>query len=460
MGLILSIIVTAWVAWMIARKGYAAAVLLCAGVVLLGASALLHLEPGLKLAKSTGSSFFDVFQVVQNVMSSNLGGLGLSIMAMGGFARYMDKLSAGRALYAVVGKPLGYIKSPYVLACMGFLVSQIIGIAIPSGSALALLLMVTLYPVLIQAGVSRATSVAIVASSRFFDLGPGSANCLLAAKTAGISWAEYFFNWQFKVYIPLLIVMVVSHYFVQKYWDRHEPADAPALQGGETGGKDSEDSAPKIFAILPIVPLAILLLFNPIVLGSYGIHVNVNVPAAIILSVLVAMVADFIRRRDTRAVLAGMKDFFEGMGKQLAVVVSLIVAGQIFGDGLIATGAVKTLIAGADHAAVNAGVIILVMGVIIGVISFLMGSGNAAFFSFAGLVPDIAAKLGIPAAAMLLPLQIMTGMGRTISPITGLIVAVGGIAGISPFRIVKRNLIPILLCSAMNFILTFVMVLN
>lgn len=52
---------------------------------------------GLKLgAKSaTGLPFFDIFHVVQRVMSSNVSSLGLAIIAMGGFAKYMDKLNAG-----------------------------------------------------------------------------------------------------------------------------------------------------------------------------------------------------------------------------------------------------------------------------------------------------------------------------------------------------------------------------
>ncbi|SKA16862.1 C4-dicarboxylate transporter DcuC [Consotaella salsifontis] len=464
MGLFISLIVIVWVAWMIARKGYATAVLLCAGVVLLGASVLLDLSPGIDLEKSTGSQFFDIFLVVEKVMSSNLGGLGLSIMAMGGFSKYMDTLSAGQALYSVVGGPLKYVRSPYLLACMGFVVSQIIGFAIPSASGLALMLMVTLYPVMIRAGVSRMTAVAIIGSSRFFDLGPGSANCLLAAKTAGISWAEYFFSWQMQIYIPLLITMLVSHYFVQRFWERREGPDPEDLIlqerfRNEQEHESAEGSVPNIYALLPIIPLVILLAFNPIVLGRYGINIKVGVPTAIVLSVLIAMMFDFIRRRNALDVLGGMKQFFEGMGKQLAVVVALIVAGQVFGEGLIATGAVNSLITGAETANLGAGFMVVVMGLIIGVVAFLMGSGNAPFFSFAALIPEIATKLGIPAAAMLLPLQIMTGIGRTMSPVTGAIVAVAGIAGVSPFQIVKRNAIQLVLCTLVTFLATFLVVL-
>ena len=92
-------------------------------------------------------------------MSTTLAKLGLSIMCMAGFAKYMDRVHAGRALYDVVGGPLKYVKSPYVLAGMGLIVTQIVGLAIPSAAGLALMMMVTLYPVMIRAGVPKMTAV-------------------------------------------------------------------------------------------------------------------------------------------------------------------------------------------------------------------------------------------------------------------------------------------------------------
>ncbi len=461
LGLIISILVIVWVGWTIAKKGYAAAILLIAGVVLLTCAVLLGSDPGIVLKKPTGSIFFDIYKVVQDVFSSTLGGLGLNIMIMGGFARYMDTLSAGRALYDVVGGPLKYIKSPYLLACMGFIVTQIIGMAIPSAAGLGLMLMVTLYPVLIRAGVSRMTAVCIIAASRFFDLGPGSANCMLAARTSGIEWAEYFINWQMRIYFPLLITMLVTQYFTQKYWDKREGPDEgyEELRRQFQQEATTEASVPKIYALLPLVPLFILLIFNPVVIGRYGYNIKVGVPAAIVLSTLIAMLFEFIRTRKGYEVLAGMKSFFEGMGKQFAVVVSLIVAGQVFGKGLIAIGAVNALITGVESLGYGVGFLVLLMSLVIGVVAFLMGSGNAPFFSFASLVPSIASKFGVHSADVLLPLQTMTGFGRTMSPVTGAIVAVSGIAGVSPFHVIKRNLIPLLACVLVNFVLTYTIVL-
>lgn len=103
--------------------------------------------------------------------------------------------------------------------------------------------------------------------------------------------------------------------------------------------------------------------------------------------------------------------------------------------------------------------LIIVMGVIIGIIAFLMGSGNAPFYSFASIAPAIAEKFGVHAADVLLPLQTMTGFGRTMSPVTGGIVAVAGMAGVSPFRVVKRNMVPLLCCCVVNFLVVYLFIL-
>lgn len=106
----IAIVVIVCVGYLIIKKVYPTAVLMIAGLVLLCCAVLLDVEPGLALKKGTGSEFFDIFKIIQDVFSTTLGGLGLNIMCMGGFAKYMDKLEAGRSLYDVVSAPLKYVK--------------------------------------------------------------------------------------------------------------------------------------------------------------------------------------------------------------------------------------------------------------------------------------------------------------------------------------------------------------
>lgn len=116
----IAIVVIVCVGYLIIKKVYPTAVLMIAGLVLLCCAVLLDVEPGLALKKGTGSEFFDIFKIIQDVFSTTLGGLGLNIMCMGGFAKYMDKLEAGRSLYDVVSAPL---KSSRIRICSPWPVS-------------------------------------------------------------------------------------------------------------------------------------------------------------------------------------------------------------------------------------------------------------------------------------------------------------------------------------------------
>ena len=147
---------------------------------------------------------------------------------------------------------------------------------------------------------------------------------------------------------------------------------------------------------------------------------------------------------------------FAGMGNSFATVISLIVAGEVFAAGLVNIGAVKSLTNGVQSLGFNIYALIIIFCLVIAGCAFLMGSGNAAFFSFASLAPKLAESMGIPALSLVLPMQIMTSFGRVCSPITAAIVAIAGVADVNPVQVVKRTCIPMLVAAVINIIFLFI----
>lgn len=98
-------------------KGYRAEpVLFIAGLVLMICTALTGWGSVLpKGVASTGISFLDPFEVMRDLFSTRAADLGLMIMALMGFAHYMDHIGANEAVVRVVTKPLRALRSPYVL---------------------------------------------------------------------------------------------------------------------------------------------------------------------------------------------------------------------------------------------------------------------------------------------------------------------------------------------------------
>lgn len=171
--------------------------------------------------------------------------------------------------------------------------------------------------------------------------------------------------------------------------------------------------------------------------------IKLDVPTAMIFSLAIAMVCECVRH-PIKKVFDEAMSFFDTMGTQFARVVSLVVAGEIFAQGLIATGSVDYLIDFTKSLGLSGIAIMVVMTVFITVISVVMGSGNAPFFAFAPLVPDFAKEFGVSTVSLILPMQFATSLGRTVSPITAVIIAVAGASGISPFEIIRRTAIPMM----------------
>ncbi|QBH95955.1 C4-dicarboxylate ABC transporter [Limnobaculum zhutongyuii] len=451
LGVILALLVTVLVIYMLAKGYKPQPVLLLGGLLLMGLTVAFDIGPLLPEKTTTNFEFFDIFKVFSDLLSSRLAGLGLTLMAIAGFSRYMDHVGASKALFAVFERPLKSVRSPYILLVVSFLVTQVLVIFIPSHAGLGMLLMVTMYPILIRTGVSPLSALAVIGTCQFIDHGPGSGNVIMAAKTAGLDPAVYFVHHQLPVTIPIILAVAVTHFIAQRWWDKREGF---VFNQETLDNIDHNDHSrpPLIYALLPVVPLVLIIGFSPI----FHSHIKMDVTTAMIISTIVALVFEYFRLKSAKAVMDSFMLFFEGMGKQFVLVVSLIVCGEVFANGLLKVGAVDTLITAAQNAGFGVGAMIIVMSFILALAAFLMGSGNAAFFSFAALTPKIAAFLKVDVVTLILPMQIMTSFGRTVSPITAAIVAIAGIANVSPFQVVKRTAIPMAVAAIVNLVMTFI----
>src|SRR6056297_1834574 len=435
LGLILAIIITGIVAKMVYGRYKPQAVLMFGGIVLMFLAVAFGLGSILAEEKSTGFILFDIFEFMKLTFSNRAGGLGLTIMSVAGFAKYMDHIGASNQLVKIAIKPLEKVHAPYVVLALSYIVGQILNIFIPSASGLGVLLMVTMYPILVSLGASKLSATAVAGTAACLDLGPGSGNSNLAATTAGMDVSVYFVKYQIPIAIAVMITIAVLHYIVQKRFDsKMESKD----EVSEYTIDSKEETAPAIYAILPMLPLFLILVFSKLLITT----IKMNVVTAMLIGIFVSLVFEVIRFKNVKKVFDSIQVFFDGMGMQFAKVVTLIVAGQTFAQGLISVGAIDTLISGAQSLGYGANIMIIVMTAIISVSAVVMGSGNAPFFAFASLAPNVAAQTGIAPVLMLLPMQFASGIARSVSPITGVIVAVSGVAEISPFDLVKRTAIP------------------
>lgn len=436
MGVVISAIVTFWVAYLIYKKYKPQPILFLGGMILMYIAAVFGYGQILDAKATTGSLFFDAFEFIRKTFSSNVGNLGLNIMAVGAFAKYMDKIGASGALVRLTIRPLMTLKSPYLVMSLTWIVGMLIGLCINSASGLAMLLMVTMFPILVGLGVSRLSATAAVATTLCFDWSPSDAGTILSAETAGLNPVYYWSHYQVPIVAVAFVVVGILHYVTQKYMDKRDGHVVKPVEI-ETAKNDAF-IAPTWYAILPVIPLALILCFSSLWITT----IKMNIVMAMFIGLFVGMVCELLRTRDPKKVCGDIQHFFDGLGLQMANVITMIIAGQTFAQGLISMGAINALIDGSKGLGFGAMAMMLVMVAIIGVSAVVMGSGNAPFFAFAALTPAVAAHTGLAPVLMLLPMHFAASIMRNCSPITAVIVVSSGMAGISSFDLVKRTVIP------------------
>lgn len=449
MGIALSAIVTFWVGYMIYKKYKPQAVLFVAGFILMWFATVFGYGQIIAPKANTGSLFVNAFEFVRSSFSSNAANLGLNIMMTGAFAKYMEKIGASKALVRISIKPLQVLKSPYIVLAGTWIVGMCIGLCITSASGLGMLLMVTMFPVLTGLGVSRLSAACAVGSTMCLEWSPADTGNIMAAGMLNMDPVILWVHYKVPIAIVTMAIMAPVLYFTMKYYDKKDGHVVQAIEA--EAGQIEGDNAPAYYALLPIIPLFLIIAFSKLFITSIKMHI-IN---AMLISLFVAMIVEVLRTRDFKKICDDMQTFFDGMGLQMANVVTLIVAGQAFAKGLMATGTINTLIDGSKSLGFGPMPMMVVMCMIIFFCAIIMGSGNAPFYAFASLAPTIAAASNVSGALLLVPMQFASSIARTMSPITAVIVVCAGMGNVSPFDMAKRLSIPMVICMIINFVMIF-----
>ena len=434
MDLIIGLIAIVLVAYYIVKGYSATGVLMFGGLVLLFISVLMGHSILPEGVKSTGSTYFDILEYVKYLLGNRGGGLGLMIMVLCGFSVYMTHLGANDVVVKLVSKPLKNIRSPYILMVFAYFLACLMSFAVASATGLGVLLMATLFPVMVNVGISRGAAAAICASPISIILSPTSGDVVLSAEISKIPLGEFAFGTAFPVSIFAILGIAVAHFFWQRYLDKKEGVQVERLNADEI-----KTTAPNYYAILPLLPIIGVLIFD----GKWGLP-NLHIVTVMVLCFIITATVDFLRSFNAKQTFDNLIVAYRGMADAFAGVVMLLVAAGVFAQSLSTIGFITNLIASAQSFGGSAFFMMLVLAVITILATMATGSGNAAFYAFAELIPKLATQMGVNPAFLTIPMLQASNLGRGLSPVSGVVVAVSGMGKISPFEIVKRMSVPML----------------
>ena len=130
---------------------------------------------------TTGNMFLDIFDFIRVKMKDTAGGIGVTIMAGGAYVMFMNHLKAANVLANGAKKLLKNFKQPYLLLALVYLLGSALKLFITSQVALGMLFMVTMYPILLQLGVSRLSCVSTIIMCGFLDQGLNDSSAIFTA---------------------------------------------------------------------------------------------------------------------------------------------------------------------------------------------------------------------------------------------------------------------------------------
>ncbi|EPE0869150.1 C4-dicarboxylate transporter DcuC [Enterococcus faecalis] len=435
---LLVLVVLVVVAYLIVKNYHPALSLIIGALVLLACAWMLG-HPIYPAGEGTGFGLFDIFLKFKDTIIAQVSSAGIVIMILFGYSGYMNAIGANQMAVNFLVKPLMKIKRKSLFVPVVFLIGNLMSLVVPSASSLAIILMSILYPMLASMGISSLTAAGVIAMTATIMPTPLGADNVIAANTLGYDVLNYVV-WNAKISLPSLLIIAVAQYFWQKYCDKKEGEAAYVSLNEEGLSKQKEFDVPKFYAILPILPL--LLIVGVGIAGMFIKGITMDIFVLTFISFFIAVLVETLRLKSFKKVQDTAVEIFKGMGQGFSQVVMLVVGGSLFTSAIQTLGIIDSIMASVE-ASSSAGIVTtLIFSGATTLFGILSGGGLAMFYAVIELIPGIAEKAGIDGILISLPMQMIANLTRTISPVAAVVMIVASTVGVSPIRILKRTSVP------------------
>ncbi|HHA4368848.1 TPA: C4-dicarboxylate transporter DcuC [Enterococcus faecalis] len=435
---LLVLVVLVVVAYLIVKNYHPALSLIIGALVLLACAWMLG-HPIYPAGEGTGFGLFDIFLKFKDTIIAQVSSAGIVIMILFGYSGYMNAIGANQMAVNFLVKPLMKIKRKSLFVPVVFLIGNLMSLVVPSASSLAIILMSILYPMLASMGISSLTAAGVIAMTATIMPTPLGADNVIAANTLGYDVLNYVV-WNAKISLPSLLIIAVAQYFWQKYCDKKEGEAAYVSLNEEGLSKQKEFDVPKFYAILPILPL--LLIVGVGIAGMFVKGITMDIFVLTFISFFIAVLVETLRLKSFKKVQDTAVEMFKGMGQGFSQVVMLVVGGSLFTSAIQTLGIIDSIMASVE-ASSSAGIVTtLIFSGATTLFGILSGGGLAMFYAVIELITGIAEKAGIDGILISLPMQMIANLTRTISPVAAVVMIVASTVGVSPIRILKRTSVP------------------
>lgn len=342
-----------------------------------------------------------------------------------GFSMVLDMTGCSQHLVLAITRLLRRVK--FIIIPATVILVWLINISLMSASGLAAAVGAILIPTLIKIGVKPAMAASTVLLGTWgSSVSPGNPFIVQVADLAQEDLMTIIQGFAPKAFICVIISSLVLLAIAQ-----YTKEGVVSLNDGEVDSEKMQEEGKinPLYAVVPLVPIVILILASPAV----KVLPEISITNAMLLGTAICFV---VARPDVKE-FAGA--FFKGNGNGFASIVCLIAAAAMFIQGMNVMGLTKSLIDAMAGSAALAKVSATFGPFILAALS---GSGNAAVLAFNGTVTPHAAAFGLNISDMGAVVQAAGNLGRCLSPVAGVSIICAKMAGVNPIELTKRNAIP------------------
>lgn len=341
-----------------------------------------------------------------------------------GFALVMRFTGCDKHLINFLAK--GLTKVHFLIIPGVVLATFAVNMALPSAAGTAAAAGAIFIPIMMGAGIHPAMAAAAVKCGTYGSmLNPGLAHNPFVAKIAGVGVMDVI-AFHYKANLASLVIAAITITVIAYMTHENKNHFAEGLE------LEENFKVNYLYALMPIIPIAILLLGATKIVPMF----KMGVAQAMIIGCILALAVT----RTNPAELT--KSFFDGMGKAYADIIGIIISAGVFVAGMNAMGLVKAF---TNAMLNNPAIVKIAASVGPFLLGLIVGSGDAATFAFNEAITPHAADFGMTPVQMGSMATLGGTLGRTMSPIAGATIIVAGIAGVNPMEIAKRNALPMVL---------------
>lgn len=401
----------------------------------------------------SGNIWLDIFESFKNSVSGTLAANGFLIMVVMAYSSYMNQIKASDMFAGLAAIPLTKIKSKFILTMISPLVGVLILIIIPSGMSAFVVSLSTIYPILVVAGVRPLVAALGLLFGCGTFVGPANPFVTMAIDMSGmsVSVADFFFQYGLPTSLVTALVVGVALALWSSVLDKRDAEKVEqAAEVKELNIKDL--GIPKAYALLPLIPLVIIVIFSSF--GPGG--AIISVVAAYMIGLLVSAAIHFFvskkgARKDAYNEVGPL--FYNGAGEAFGRVVSIVALGTVFGSAVTALGGIKIIM---NFLVGSLGFGFWAMLVVCVVLYFIMMIFAGATLPIPLIIPAIVAVMETTGNMELLPCVVLilvagAGFGQRLQPHAATNLLAAQMHDVDPLVVVKYASVPAVVATVFTF---------